>query len=78
MKIVWNNKEFARTLKAQDTLKMVDAEARKIANRANSSSSGKYEPSSMVGKNRARASVITADAKAIRENARNNTLLRSL
>lgn len=78
MKISWNNKAFSEILKGQDTLKMVDVEARKVASRAASYSPGRYEASSMVGKNRARSSVITADAKAIRENARNNTLLRSL
>lgn len=37
-----------------------------------------YEASTFAGKNRGRASVITADYDAIRDNARNQTLLRSL
>lgn len=37
-----------------------------------------YEASAMAGKNRGRASVITADYAAMRDNAKNQTLLRSL
>lgn len=37
-----------------------------------------YEASSQTGRTRARASVITADFEAIRDNAKNNTLLKSL
>lgn len=37
-----------------------------------------YEASTFEGKNRARASVITADFDARRDNAKNQTLLRSL
>lgn len=35
-----------------------------------------YESSAMQGKTRARASVITATRKAMRDNAKNDTLLR--
>lgn len=37
-----------------------------------------YEPSTFEGRNRGRASVITADFGARRDNAKNQTLLRSL
>lgn len=37
-----------------------------------------YEPSTFEGRNRGRASVITADFDARRDNAKNQTLLRSL
>lgn len=37
-----------------------------------------YEPSTFEGRNRGRASVITADRAARRDNAKNQTLLRSL
>lgn len=37
-----------------------------------------YEASTFEGKNRGRASVITADYDAIRDNAKNQTLLRNL
>ncbi|PVE94994.1 hypothetical protein [Microbacterium sp. TPD7012] len=37
-----------------------------------------YEASTFEGKNRGRASVITANANARRDNARNQTLIRSL
>lgn len=37
-----------------------------------------YQASVQAGRNRARASVITGDYQSIKDNAKNNTLLRSL
>lgn len=48
------------------------------ADRIASSAGAGYEASTFEGKNRGRASVITADFDAIRDNAKNQTLLRSL
>lgn len=37
-----------------------------------------YEASAVTGRSRARASIITATARAIRDNARNQTLIRAI
>lgn len=49
-----------------------------IWNTANSIGSGTYIVKSDIGKVSARAVVVTGDGDAVRDNARNNTLLKSL
>lgn len=56
----------------------VQAELKRRAEAIARASGEGYEASSLVGKSRARASVITATAGAIVDNQRNNTLLRNL
>lgn len=48
------------------------------AERIADASGAGYEASTFEGRNRGRASVITADFKAIHDNAKNQTLLRNL
>lgn len=56
----------------------VQADLRRRADAIAMAAGEGYWPSVQAGVNRARASVITADFKAIRDNAKNNTLLKSL
>ena len=68
-----NRKAVRDLLKDRDLLRALHAEAEKIANRAGDG----YKASSMIGKNRARASVITDSAKAMRDEAKNGTLSKA-
>lgn len=74
MKIVHNRKAYAALLRSTEMLNEVRARAERIAAAAGPG----FEASSMIGRNRARASVRTADVQAIRRNSRDNTLIRSL
>ena len=56
----------------------VQADLRRRADAIASAAGPGFESSIFVGKNRARASVITADFEAIRANAKTNVLLKSL
>lgn len=73
-KIKWNVKAF-RELRLEPG---VIADLEKRAEAVAAAAGDGYEASAMAGKNRGRASVITANYAAIRDNARNQTLLRSL
>lgn len=73
-KIKWNVKAF-RALRLEPG---VIADLGERADRIAESAGPGYEASTFEGKNRGRASVITGDYEAIRDNAKNQTLLRSL
>ena len=68
-----NSKGIRQILKHDSTRKAAEKRAQAIAVAAGDG----YEASSMVGKNRARASVITATTRARRDDAKRGTLLRS-
>lgn len=76
-KIKWRVKGFKEIRMEPKVLEDLDERARAIARQANQSSPG-YFPSSQFGKRRSRASVITGDVESMADNARNQTLLRSL
>ncbi|MBM7280364.1 hypothetical protein JTZ10_21705 [Gordonia rubripertincta] len=84
MKIEFHKEAFKdiRYGRTSDIIEMLDAHADRIAAEANRSGEGRYETGSRPGaarpQGRHRASVVTADYKAQRDNARNNTLLRAL
>lgn len=73
-RIKWRNPGFRELRLSPEALEMVEAHADDVAAKAGAG----YEASAVYGKNRARASVITADFEAILDNARNNTLIRAL
>ena len=76
-RIKWRIKGFVELRKEPGVLADLDERAHDIARAANRSSPG-YIPSSQIGKRRSRASVITGDAESMIDNAKNQTLLRSL
>ena len=74
-KIKWNNPAF-REIR---TLPAVDADMQSRADRVAAAAGSGYEAKRTANpRNRARAAVVTTSYRAIRENARNNTLLRAL
>ena len=68
-----NRKTVKDLLKDHDLLRHLHGEAEKIAARAGDG----YVASSRIGKNRARASVITDSFKAMRDEAKNGTLSKA-
>lgn len=68
----WNRKAFEQIRRDPATLALLDELAQEHAAAAGEG----YESSAMQGKTRARASVITATRRAIRDNSKNDTLLR--
>lgn len=68
-----NSKGVKQVLKHDSTRRAAEKRAKAIARAAGDG----YEASSMIGRNRARASVITATARARRDDAKRGTLLRS-
>ena len=68
-----NSKGISQILKHDTTRKAAEQRAKAIARAAGDG----YEASSMIGRNRARAAVITATARARRDDAKRGTLLRS-
>ena len=68
-----NRKAVKDLLKSHEILRALHDEAEAIAARAGEG----YRASSMVGKNRARASVITDTYAAIRDEAKNGTLSKA-
>lgn len=73
-RIKWHNPAFRELRLTPEALEVVEQHADEVAAKAGSG----YEASAVYGRNRARASVITANFDAILDNARNNTLLRAL
>lgn len=69
-----NRQGITKILKSPSMRKAVEKRARQIATAAGPG----YEADSMIGKNRARASVYTKTFQARRDNAKRNTLLRSI
>lgn len=72
--IKWKMAGFRKLRKSPEIAADVEQRARRIAAVAGEG----YEDSQVMGKTRARASVITATYKAQLDNAKHNTLLRSL
>lgn len=73
-RIKWNVKAFRELRLEPGVIADLGERAEAVASAAGPG----YEASTFEGKNRGRASVITADYAAMRDNARNQTLLRSL
>ncbi|MGP3708489.1 hypothetical protein [Gordonia paraffinivorans] len=82
MRIQWNKAGFKEIRYSSEVAAMLEAEAEKIADRARSMGEGQYEVGSRPGQARPqgrwRASVVTADYKAMRETARNDVLRKAL
>ncbi|WP_208739639.1 hypothetical protein [Arthrobacter agilis] len=74
MKIKHNSKGYRELLRSQAMLDDVKARADRIAAAAGPG----FEAISMIGKNRARASVRTTDIPSIVRNSRDQILLRAL
>lgn len=74
MKIKWNMAAFKAIRFDPTVLGVINNAAAKIAAAAGDG----YETGAYSGTNRPRASVITATYKAQRDNAKNNTLARSI
>lgn len=73
-KITWKMAGFKKLRKSPGVAADIASRAERIAAMAGEG----YESSQVMGKTRARASVITASYKAQLDNAKHNTLLRSL
>lgn len=73
-KIKWNFRAFEQLRREPGVKASIDARAKRIAAAAGDG----YEAGSYAGKTRHRGSVITANTRAMRDNAKNNTLLRSI
>lgn len=85
MRIDWNVDAFKDIRYGRhdaSIIGMCETEAQKLADKASSMGPGTYATGSRAGaarpQGRHRASVVTADHAAIRDNAKNNTLLRAL
>lgn len=73
-RIKWNVKAFRELRLEPDVIADLEDRAERIADSAGDG----YEASAQAGKNRGRASVITGDYAAMRDNAKNQSLLRAL
>lgn len=82
MRIDFDVDAFKEIRYSAEAAALVEAEAQKIADRANAAGKGTYAVGSQAGQakpsGRHRASVVTADHAAIRDNAKHNTLLKAL
>lgn len=82
MKVEWNPDAFYDIRRSDAAVAAVEDYAQSVADRANSNGEGTYSVGSQQGQRkpqgRWRASVVTADYAAMRDNAENNTLLRSM
>lgn len=74
VRVTHNRKAYAALLKEAGVLADVRARAQRVADAAGEG----YEMNSSAPRKRARASVVTATGEAIRDNAENQTLIRSL
>jgi hypothetical protein len=74
VKIKWNLRAFDEIRRSPK----VEAELRRRAQRIATACGPGYVAVSGKGRTRARAAVITADQRAVRDNASNNTLIRNL
>lgn len=73
-KFVLNYSGVAELMKSPAMVEVLREKARSIQDKAGDG----YEISSFVGKNRANVSVKTKSRKAIRDNNKNNTLLKAM
>lgn len=82
MKVVFHKDAFYQLRSDPGVVSMLEEKAQRIADTANASGSGTYAVGSRQGARRPqgrwRASVVTADYAAMRDNAKNNTLARAL
>lgn len=82
MKVVFNKDAFYEVRSLPGVVALVESKAEAMAAEANSIGKGAYATGSRQGlrrpQGRWRASVVTADAKAMVDNARHNTLARVL
>lgn len=82
MRIEWDHDAMYDIRRDPAVVAMLEAEAEKVADRANEMGNGTYAVGSQQGRKnpqgRWRASVVTADAKAMVDNAKHNTLIRAL
>lgn len=74
VRIELNRAGITQILKSPSMRSAVERRARQIA----AASGPGYEADSMIGRNRARASVYAKSFRARRDNARNNTILRNI
>lgn len=82
MKIKWNTQAFYDLRSAPGVVAELESRAQQIASTANARGKGTYATGSRQGMRRPqgrwRATVVTADARAIVDNAKNHTLIRAL
>lgn len=82
MRIDWNIDGFKEVRYSSEVAGLLEEKAEDIAARAEAMDGGHYAVGSRPGaarpSGRHRASVVTADYKAIRGNAKHNTLLKAL
>lgn len=82
MKIKWNPQAFYDLRSAPGVVAELESRARQVASRANTLGKGTYAVGSRQGARRPqgrwRASVVTADAQAMADNAKHHTLVRAL
>lgn len=73
-----NSGALKSIMQSGEVASQVNAKALSICSTANSIGRGSYIMKSGVGKVSARAVVVTGNYEAIRDNAKNNTLLKSI
>ena len=82
MRIVWNPNALYEVRSDPALVALEVAEAQKVADRASSIGKGTYVVGSRQGRKapqgRWRTTVVTADAKAMANNAKRNTLIRAM
>lgn len=82
MRIEWDPDAMYNIRRDPAVVALVEAEAEKVADRANELGKGTYAVGSQQGRKnpqgRWRASVVTADAEAMVDCAKSNTLIRAL
>lgn len=78
----WNQQALYDIRRDPKLVQLEESVAQQIADRANANGDGTYAVSSQQGQRapqgRWRTTVITADARAMADNSRNNTLIRSM
>ncbi|WP_425729523.1 hypothetical protein [Gordonia sp. DT219] len=82
MRIEWNRNGLYELRSDPALVAMEEAEAQKVADRANSMGKGTFAVGSRQGMKRPqgrwRTTVVTADAKAMASNAKHNILVRAM
>lgn len=74
VKIRWSVPDFEDVRRSEDVERAISASAERIAAACGEG----YDANTGDGRSRSRASVVTTNPGAIRDNARNNTLLRNI
>lgn len=73
-KFTLNRKGVSELMKSKEMADLLEEKAKKIVEKAGYG----YETSTYIGKNRTNVSIKTKSRKAIRDNNKNNTLLKAL